>query len=73
MGKQGRKMNLKEFSRLVGLSQTTVSRALSGYPEVKAETRERVQEAATKYGYHPNRSASGLATGRARTASNLPA
>ncbi len=58
-------MNLKEFSRLVGLSQTTVSRALSGYPEVKADTRERVQEAALKYGYHPNRSATGLATGRA--------
>ena len=58
-------MNLKEFSRLVGLSQTTVSRALSGYPEVKQETRERVQEAALKFDYHPNRSATGLATGRA--------
>jgi LacI family transcriptional regulator len=58
-------MNLKEFSRLVGLSETTVSRALSGYPEVKAATRQRVQEAAIKLGYHPNRSAAGLATGRA--------
>lgn len=58
-------MNLKEFARLVGLSQTTVSRALSGYPEVKQETRERVQEAAAKFDYHPNRSAIGLATGRA--------
>ena len=58
-------MNLKEFSRKLGLSQTTVSRALSGYPEVKAETRERVAEAALKHGYHPNRAAIGLATGRA--------
>ena len=58
-------MNLKEFSRKLGLSQTTVSRALSGYPEVKAETRERVAEAERKYGYHPNRAAIGLATGRA--------
>lgn len=57
-------MNLKEFSRKLGLSQTTVSRALSGYPEVKQETRERVSEAARKYGYHPNRAAIGLATGR---------
>jgi LacI family transcriptional regulator len=57
-------MNLKEFSRKLGLSQTTVSRALSGYPEVKAETRERVAEAALKFGYHPNRAAIGLATGR---------
>ncbi|MGB8819006.1 MAG: substrate-binding domain-containing protein [Rhizobiaceae bacterium] len=58
-------MNLKEFSRKLGLSQTTVSRALSGYPEVKTETRERVAEAALKFGYHPNRAAIGLATGRA--------
>lgn len=57
-------MNLKEFSRKLGLSQTTVSRALSGYPEVKTETRERVAEAARQYGYHPNRAAIGLATGR---------
>lgn len=58
-------MNLKEFSRKLGLSQTTVSRALSGYPEVKAETREKVAEAARRFGYHPNRAAIGLATGRA--------
>lgn len=58
-------MNLKEFSRQLGLSQTTVSRALSGYPEVKQATRDRVAEAALKYGYHPNRAAIGLATGRA--------
>ncbi len=58
-------MNLKEFSSKLGLSQTTVSRALSGYPEVKVETRERIAAAALKYGYHPNRAAIGLATGRA--------
>jgi LacI family transcriptional regulator len=58
-------MNLKEFALKLGLSQTTVSRALSGYPEVKAETRERIEAAALQYGYHPNRAAIGLATGRA--------
>jgi hypothetical protein len=35
-------MNLKEFANRLELSQTTVSRALSGYPEVKQATRERV-------------------------------
>ena len=35
-------MNLKQLSQLLGLSQTTVSRALNGYPEVNAETRARV-------------------------------
>lgn len=58
-------MNLKEFAARIGLSQTTVSRALSGYPEVKAATRERVLEAAAQFGYRPNVSAQRLATGRA--------
>ena len=58
-------MNLKQFSRILGLSPTTVSRALGGYPEVKEETRRRVRDAARDHGYKPNRRAASLATGRA--------
>nr|BAB96537.1 PalR [Agrobacterium tumefaciens] len=58
-------MKLKEFAEKVGLSPTTVSRALGGYPEVREETRQRVMEAALKYGYRPNANAVRLATGRA--------
>ena len=58
-------MNLKELSRTLGLSQTTVSRALNGYPEVSEETRLRVQEAARRHDYRPNLRARSLATGRA--------
>lgn len=58
-------MNLKQFSHLLGLSPTTVSRALGGYPEVKEETRRRVRDAAEQHGYRPNRRAASLATGRA--------
>jgi LacI family transcriptional regulator len=58
-------MTLKELSRLLGLSATTVSRALNGYPEVGAETRARVLEAAARHGYAPNMTARRLATGRA--------
>lgn len=57
-------MNLKELSDLLGLSQTTVSRALNGYPEVSEATRERVQRAANKHNYAPNNRARSLATGR---------
>lgn len=57
-------MNLKELSETLGLSQTTVSRALNGYPEVNEGTRVRVQAAAVKHGYRPNSRAKGLATGR---------
>ena len=39
-------MNLKQLSDKLGLSQTTVSRALNGYPEVSEETRKRVEAVA---------------------------
>lgn len=57
-------INLKQLSELLGLSQTTVSRALNGYPEVSEATREKVQAAADKFNYSPNARARGLATGR---------
>lgn len=58
-------MNLKELSAKLGLSQTTVSRALNGFPEVSEDTRARVQEAARRHNYRPNNRARALATGRA--------
>lgn len=57
-------MNLKELSEHLGLSQTTVSRALNGYPEVSERTRLRVAAAADQHNYRPNTRAKGLATGR---------
>lgn len=59
-------MNLKEFSEALGLSPTTISRALNGYPEVNDNTRKKVLEAATRLGYTPNKVAQRLATGRAK-------
>jgi len=58
-------MNLKQLSAMLALSQTTVSRALNGYPEVNEETRRRVMDAAKRHGYRPNPSARRLATGKA--------
>jgi LacI family transcriptional regulator len=58
-------MRLKELAEHLGLSQTTVSRALNGYPEVNEATRRRVADAADALGYRPNASALRLATGRA--------
>lgn len=60
-------MNLKELANNLGLSQTTVSRALNGYPEVSEATRERVMAAARRFNYSPNTRARGLATGRSMT------
>ncbi|MFT5743338.1 MAG: LacI family transcriptional regulator [Paracoccaceae bacterium] len=58
-------MNLKELSQTLGLSQTTVSRSLNGYPEVSESTRNKVKAAALMHNYSPNVRAMGLATGRA--------
>jgi LacI family transcriptional regulator len=58
-------MNLKDLAQRLGLSPTTVSRALNGYPEVNEATRERVMAAAKEHNYHPNARAIRLATGRA--------
>lgn len=58
-------MNLKELASKLGLSPTTVSRALNGYPEVNESTRERVMAAAKRHNYRPNSRAIRLATGRA--------
>jgi LacI family transcriptional regulator len=58
-------MNLKELAQVLGLSQTTVSRAINGYPEVSEATRRRVEAAAREHNYRPNSRAKSLATGRA--------
>jgi len=47
-------VTLKDLAKHVGVSVTTVSRALAGYDDVSPETRGRVQEAAEELGYYPN-------------------
>jgi LacI family transcriptional regulator len=60
-------MNLRQLSKELGLSQTTVSRALNGFPEVSEDTRIRVRAAAVAHGYRPNPAARRLATGQSGT------
>ena len=60
-------MNLDQLAERLGLSKTTVSRALAGYADVSAKTRERVEEAAKAHGYQPNPLAQRLRSGRLDT------
>lgn len=57
-------MSLKEIAKTLGLSITTVSRALNGYPEVSEKTRSLVTAAAEACGYSPNPQARSLVTGK---------
>ncbi|TVP71491.1 MAG: LacI family DNA-binding transcriptional regulator [Rhodobacteraceae bacterium] len=59
-------MTLKQLAASLGLSPTTVSRALNGFPEVNAATRKRILQAAAEVEYRPNTRAKSLATGRAQ-------
>jgi LacI family transcriptional regulator len=58
-------MGIRVLAQHLGLSITTVSRALAGYSDVSAATRARVEEKAAELGYRPNASARRLKTGRA--------
>ena len=60
-------MDIKKLSKKLGLSITTVSRALGGYSDVSDKTRERVKKFAKKYNYIPNPYASRLASGKSNT------
>jgi len=61
-----RSVTIKDLAADLGLSITTISRALNGYDDVGEKTRTRVFEAAKKYGYRPNRNAQRLVTQRTR-------
>jgi len=58
-------MSLKAIAAVLGLSVTTVSRALNGYQDVAPETRKRIEEEAQRRSYRPNAAARRLKTGRA--------
>lgn len=56
--------SLRILAAHLGLSVTTVSRALAGYSDVAEATRDRVRDAADRIGYRPNAMARRLRMGR---------
>ncbi|MHB1103381.1 MAG: LacI family DNA-binding transcriptional regulator [Devosia sp.] len=61
---RGRNVTIKDLAAALGLSITTISRALNGYSDVGEKTRKRIAEAARQMGYRPNRNAQRLVTRR---------
>jgi len=59
-------VNIAEVARAAGVSNATVSRALSGRGSVSPHTREKVLRAADELGYVVSQAASTLASGRNR-------
>jgi LacI family transcriptional regulator len=58
-------MSLAKIAANLGISITTVSRALGGYADVASATRQRVQDEAQRLRYRPNENARRLRRGRA--------
>ncbi|NEX45837.1 LacI family DNA-binding transcriptional regulator [Pseudotabrizicola algicola] len=55
---------IKDIARALGLSASTVSRALAGHDRIPEATRARIQALAQEMGYAPNRAAQNLVGGR---------
>ncbi|MFC8999577.1 LacI family DNA-binding transcriptional regulator [Streptomyces rochei] len=66
-GATGRAPGMTDVARVAGVSAQTVSRALSGHPNVRAETRAKVLAAVEQLGYRKNSAAGTLSSGRSRT------
>lgn len=54
------KATIRDIAREAGVGIATVSRVLNGNPNVKAETRERIQEVIQRFGFKPNPAAQHL-------------
>ncbi|MBQ8769436.1 MAG: LacI family DNA-binding transcriptional regulator [Oscillospiraceae bacterium] len=59
-------LTIDDIARDLGVSKTTVSRAISGKGRISAATRSRVMEYAGKCNYRPSAAAKGLAERRTR-------
>ncbi|HEY0217520.1 MAG TPA: LacI family DNA-binding transcriptional regulator [Cellulomonas sp.] len=55
---------MHDVAALAGVSIKTVSNVVNGYPYIRAETRDRVQQAITELGYQVNLTARNLRQGR---------
>ena len=60
-------MTIKDLARKLGVSPSTVSRALRDHPDISPATKRRVAEAAEKYHYQPNQLAQSLQKKRSST------
>ena len=60
--KSKKRINIKDFAKKIGLSVTSVSRALNGHSNISNKTKEKITKAAEKYNYFPNLNARRLAS-----------
>ena len=57
------RVTIDQLAKSLGLTKSTVSRALNDYPDISAKTKKKVSEQALAMGYRPSQQARGLKTG----------
>ncbi len=60
-------ITIKDIARILGISPSTVSRALKDHPDINADTKKAVNELANKLKYQPNAVALSLKNSRSNT------
>jgi len=61
-----KKITIKELAKILGISVSTVSKSLNDSYEISEKTKLRVQKAAKKHSYKPNRLAVNLKSGKTK-------
>lgn len=65
--KKGHQITMKEIAKKLGVSVSTISRALKDSPELHPETKRKIVEAAREMNYQPNLLAQSLRISRSKT------
>lgn len=65
--KKGHQITMKEIAKKLGVSVSTISRALKDSPELHPETKRKIVEMAKAMNYHPNLLAQSLRISRSKT------
>ena len=61
-----KRVTISDVSAVLGMTKSTVSRALNGYPDISENTRLRVQRMTEQMGYRPLSQAQAIRTGQSR-------
>ncbi len=64
---RGNQITIKDIARILGISASTVSRALKDHPDINVDTKKAINELAEKLKYQPNAVALSLKNSRSNT------
>ena len=57
-----KRIKITDLAKKIGVSVTSISRALNGHSNISVRTKEKIFKAAQKYNYYPNLNARRLAS-----------